>query len=419
MKPRLHACWIGLMAIATTAMTPVAAHAVTLSDLPADVRDVLARTIEAYKNAETYRDSGRIEIRMNADDTVNAHVMPVPISFERPNRIRLNLDVLAIQSDGEELVRYSRVLNRYMEVQAPGQLTIPSMFGDIASSGIELFLHLYLLTEPEPFAVILEKAQDVTVDGDETIDGHECKRVSYASPPGRLDGQLLIDAKSGLLREFRLSAKGKEATLPRGTPAWVSLKLEDAVLNEPIEDDTFAFTPPPRAVQVDDLTKPPGEQEVVASTDGGDGENVGIAIGQVAPDFELETLEGKKVKLSDLRGQVVVLDFWAAWCGPCIRAFPFLERSHKTFADKPVMFIGVCSDRRSSMSKIESVVKQSGVTFPIAMDRDSKVQMTYQVQGLPTTMVIDQKGVIRSKHRGFSAYGISQLTKEVSELLGE
>jgi peroxiredoxin len=394
------------------------AEAITVSELPADVREVLTRTIETYKSATSYRDNARIEIRMKADDAANAHIMPVPITMERPNRVRLNLDVLAIQCDGSELVRYSRVVNRYTSEKAPPTLTIGQMFGPIPANGMELFLHLHLLTEPEPLALILKDAMGVVLEADETVDGRACHSVRYESPAGRLNGRLLIDRETGLLREFRLSADGKQASMPPGTPEWVSLKLADAIVNQPVEAETFAFAPPPEAVEVDDLTKPPAAQVAQAGSNG-DGGGVGTVVGRTAPDFTVETLDGKEIKLSALRGQVVVLDFWAAWCGPCVRAFPFLERAHKSFAGKPVMFVGVCSDQRSQLSKIKSTVTQNGLTFPVALDREGRVAGAYKVQGFPTTMLIDQNGVIRSRDTGFSPYSISKLTQEITGLLGE
>lgn len=404
--------------IALGFLAPSGVEAITVSELPADVRDVLTRTIETYQSATSYRDNARIEIRMKADDTANAHVMPVPMTLERPNRVRLNLDVLAIQCDGSELVRYSRVVNRYTSESAPPTLTISELFGPIPADGMELFLHLHLLTAPEPLSLILNDAVGIALEGEETIDGRACRIVRYEGPPGRMNGRLLIDRENGLLREFRLSADGKQATMPPGTPAWVSLKLAEAVVNEPVEAETFAFTPPPESVKVDDLSKPPVAQVAQAGSNG-NGESVGSAVGKTAPDFTVETLDGKEIKLSALRGQVVVLDFWTAWCGPCIRAFPFLERAHKTFAGKPVMFVGVCSDQRSPLSKIKSTVAQNGLTFPIALDQAARVAVAFQIQGFPTTILIDQHGVIRSRDTGFSAYGISKLTQEINRLLGE
>ena len=116
------------------------------------------------------------------------------------------------------------------------------------------------------------------------------------------------------------------------------------------------------------------------------------AVGRVAPDFELTTVTGETLKLSALRGQPVVLNFWATWCGPCLREMPALESASQRFADQ-VVFVGV--DQGESQEVVQSFIDEFGVTFVVPLDSDWTVGDRYNVTGMPTTFFVDEYGVIR------------------------
>ena len=116
------------------------------------------------------------------------------------------------------------------------------------------------------------------------------------------------------------------------------------------------------------------------------------AVGRVAPDFELPTVTGETLKLSALRGQPVVLNFWATWCGPCQREMPALEAASQRFAGQ-VTFVGV--DQGESQEVVASFLDDLGVTFLVPLDSDWVVGDRYNVTGMPTTFFVDADGVIR------------------------
>jgi len=117
-------------------------------------------------------------------------------------------------------------------------------------------------------------------------------------------------------------------------------------------------------------------------------------VGHPAPDFTLPTLNGADVRLADLRGKPVILNFWATWCPPCRREMPALEVIWQQHNRGDVMVLGV--DQGESVGVVSEYVRQNvGVTFPLPLDRRQDVGDLYLVRSLPTTFFIDADGIIQ------------------------
>lgn len=120
--------------------------------------------------------------------------------------------------------------------------------------------------------------------------------------------------------------------------------------------------------------------------------------GAVAPDFELSTLDGKSIKLSDYRGQKVLLNFWATWCPPCKAEMPHMQNYYENNKDKNVTILAVnLTSMDKGIEKVKTFVKDYGLTFPIPMDEDGDVGDLYQAFTIPTSYILDEKGRIQQK----------------------
>lgn len=122
------------------------------------------------------------------------------------------------------------------------------------------------------------------------------------------------------------------------------------------------------------------------------------AIGHPAPDFALPTLAGDELALDALRGQPVVLNFWASWCAPCRSEMPELQRLHERLADAGVRVVGV--NQGEQPAQAAAFMQTLGLTFPVALDQRTGVSQQYLVNSLPTTFFIDREGVVRSMFIG-------------------
>ncbi|SEQ84037.1 Peroxiredoxin [Virgibacillus subterraneus] len=129
---------------------------------------------------------------------------------------------------------------------------------------------------------------------------------------------------------------------------------------------------------------------------------VGLEIGNMAPDFELTTLKGKTVKLSDFRGKRVLVNFWATWCPPCRAEMPDMEKFHQN-KDITILAINL-TETESTKSDVSDFVEKFELTFPILMDETVEVANQYQIQPIPTSYMIDSNGVIQFKALGAMNY---------------
>ncbi len=136
-----------------------------------------------------------------------------------------------------------------------------------------------------------------------------------------------------------------------------------------------------------------------------------------APDFTLKSSSGKNLKLSEHRGEVVLLNFWASWCGPCRKEMPYLEQIQEKYADYGFTVMGVNVEEDSSKAK--KMLKDIPVTFPILFDTSNSASKAYKVSAMPTTVIIDRDGNMRYLHKGYKSGDEATYKQWVKKLIRE
>lgn len=140
--------------------------------------------------------------------------------------------------------------------------------------------------------------------------------------------------------------------------------------------------------------------------------------GFTAPDFTLDLLDGGTVTLSELRGKVVLINFWTSWCPPCRLEMPAIERTYRNYKDLGLVVVGLNLTAQDSETDAAEFMQEIGVNFPVALDRDNAIGNLYRVTALPTSFFIDRKGVIRSVVVG-GPMNEALIHSKVEELLRE
>jgi peroxiredoxin len=139
-------------------------------------------------------------------------------------------------------------------------------------------------------------------------------------------------------------------------------------------------------------------------------------IGNSAPDFSLEDLNGKSVSLTSFRGKPVLLNFWATWCPYCRKERPHLDNLYKEYSNKNLIIISIAIDR--SLEKLKKFMENKSAQYVLLYDGQSRVASAYNVAGLPTSFLIDRNGIIKRKFTGFREWN-SVSSKEIIDALIE
>jgi len=122
-----------------------------------------------------------------------------------------------------------------------------------------------------------------------------------------------------------------------------------------------------------------------------------LVVGMNAPDFSLPDLQGKTQRLSDYRGKVVFLNFWATWCKPCKEEMPSMQIMWENFKSEDFVMLAISMDRVTTKKDIPPFIESMKLTFPILMDSWGQTDKRYKLMGVPETYIIDQDGVLREK----------------------
>jgi thiol-disulfide isomerase/thioredoxin len=407
---------------------------------PADpkARELLGEVAKAYRGLDSYADEGKFVVAMTLAGKPQNQKLPLKFTFVRPNKLDLDAGPVRLTSDGKTLTTSVLPLKRYTTAPSPEKIGFETfqegpvgavLFG--GPTGVPMFVLVNLLTAPDAPAALGQLGGSLQLAPDDPKAGaakHPALLIDQQEGP---DIRMEVDPATKLLSRIDLQIDPSD--LEKSAKAGQAVTIEQfgwtsgAVSTQVQKERSFAYEPPKGFTKVDSLQERPagGEEQKFAAS---------AHLGKPAPDFTLTVLDGpdktRTVTKAELAGKVVVLDFWATWCPPCLAELPEIQKLVEALAKdkKDVVVVALSQDSEpkelSEVRKlVEETLKDKKITLTgnpvglIALDPSGSVGQAFEAEAFPTLVVLDGKGTVQSVHVGFRPDIREQLASEIDSLL--
>jgi thiol-disulfide isomerase/thioredoxin len=378
-----------------------------------DAGEVLNKMAAAYQAAKSYEDSGQIRIQFQQGKDKLDKKMDFSAAFERPNRLRMHAYRAIVVCDGQRLrATVGDLPNQVLDREAPKDLTVPAVFSDpvlnveLTQGVVGAPLQLGLLLDKDALDSVLKDAKPPTLIEAQQVDDRPCYGVEIEQESGTLT--FWIDQKSFVLRRIDFPAgplrERFEQSGAKVTGLTLSTEFKGAKLGPKIDDVAFEFELPSDAKLVERFNVLPEPSPL---------------LGQNIKDFAFESLRRKPVDRASLSGKVVVIDFWATWCGWCFKGLPNLQQVYEKYKDnEQVVFLAVSTDDpQVSNDQLTESFAAARLKLPIYRDLDRYSDGVFQVSNLPTTVILGADGKVQAYETGYQANMAAELPVKLERLL--
>jgi thiol-disulfide isomerase/thioredoxin len=306
--------------------------------------------------------------------------------------------------DGKNLYVSMPLLKQYTVSKAPADFGEMFVSRDAMPLVSKVPLFLDSLLTNDPYDHLTGRALRTVFVGTEEIQGGRYDRVKITQEDSDCDlwiaaGQKPLPLKVVLDLTKSLARMGITAA---DMPRTVTIRFDKWEINPDLPDERFRFVSPEGSRKVTSLTGP--DETFTANA------------GEPAPDFTLPLLDGGEVTLSQLKGKIVILDFWASWCGPCRQSMPIIESVAGSFKDKGVLLYAI--NQREDTTTIRKFLAAQKLNVPVALDKDGAVGARYSALYIPLTVIVGRDGIVQATYGGLSAALKKQLTDDLNKLTG-
>ncbi len=391
------ASFAGLASAQSDAPTAISAKPVDAETVK-KAEGMLKASAKAYASAKALADT----ITFTAKTPQGDQSQSMKIMLQGDDSARVTMDEMTLTVLGKALyAEKSGIADRYAQFDIDGDIAsalgneigfVPPQFVARTTDDTQRLIDAWTF-QMLPNA----KITDVTIAKSDA--GEELQSIVLTSDEGT--GAIHMNAKSMLVQEVLMHIK------PQGAPAEFDMNV------------ILAYAPKVMDALEPAITFEPGSRQKVSSLD-----DLKIDLsGKAAPDFTLESLDGSKVTLSELKGNVVILDFWATWCGPCKMALPKLNEFAQWAKDnnKAVKVYAVDVWERTKGDETKRAVTEfwtsKGYVMPTLLDTGDETAKKYGFDSIPTTIVVGPDGKVFTIHVGFNPDMVEELKKNVEEAL--
>ncbi len=367
---------VGKLVEPTTAPSPANSQ----PHVSAEARVLLDQVRDAYGKLPSLDLAGKLSIQFDGGGQKRDDHAEFTGAFRSPNLFRHEMkNETTIDSNGQKIVTYLAGRNVYLTDDAPKSRAqgLPDQVNELL---MQQNPSLALALAPDASDLLIAGATDVRIGDDRSINGQVYPNLKLTQSDE--DETVLIDPRTHLIHsvEHNLLRSMQAHGVPNPNVALVTLSYEPAASSQAV---SFDWTPPADAR--------PFSPTPQADADGP--EAAKALEGKPAPDFTLKTLDGKSVHLSALKGQVVVLDFWATWCGPCREGLPHIDKVAKDRAADGVKVFAV--NCQEDAATVQPFVQQNNLSLPVLLDSDGAVQTAYMGEAIPETVIINKNGTVQ------------------------
>ena len=381
------------------------------------VKELLDQTRAAYEKLNTLDLAGTYALDIDAAGQSKQFAAEFAATYQSPNKLRHEMrDDVTVVSTGEKLFAHFLARNAFVGADAPKSRAdrLPAPADELLR---EQNPSLYLAAQGGATDDYLAGASSVKRIADVNLaDGTTCTTIEFAYPDR--DVQWLISPTTHLLRQVRIDMRKSlaESNVPRVNRAAATIDYSKVQTDGPVDAAArFAWAAPAGATPLKpDAPELSGGGPSVAGAGGGEGPAAAL-VGKPAPNFKLADASGKSVSLSDLKGSVVVLDFWATWCGPCRGELPVLDKVAAARANDGVKTFAI--NLKEDPDKVGRFVDETKLGLNVLFDRDGKVSEKFLVDGIPQTVVIDRAGIVRHVSIGWGDGGEERLSAAIDAVL--
>lgn len=361
--------------------------------------ELIEKVKTAYGQLKTIKVEGRLDADLDIAGKSQSESVQFTAEYQAPGMYRHAIkESIQVGSTGEKIYVHDLAQNVYLTHDAPNAEVsyrqLPGMIGQLLEMQDPSLL---LAVSQDSLQDVLQDAENLQVAADTQVGGKSLPTLAYKASDGR-QVTLAFDAKDHLLRRatYDLSdlmrSRGAEAV----NKALVTIAYDAVQAGATFPEGYFAWSAPADA------------QELSGS---GQGRDAAVLEGKPAPDFTLKTLDGKEVKLSSLKGRRVVLDFWATWCPPCVRALPEINELHHALKNKGVQIYAI--NVGEEQAQVQNFLRQQKLDLPVLLDGDENVMRQYGIEAIPTTILIRPDGTVHKVFTGMPPGGKDELKRQI------
>ena len=391
---------------ATRPAKPATRPATTPAEVTTDARKELDAIRDAYRSLTTLRLAGTISSDIEVGGEARKDRATFEASFsgksEAMGKFRHasrdaaegstpGREDVVVGSSGQKLYVHQPSRRFYRSADAPTTRPTGAELGeDVNALLAGQNPSLLLAVVNDAAAEVLEGATKAEKGPDIRI-GESGFPALKATMPKGVEMTIAVDPATHLLRQVTTSLAGslREQGQPDVSRVLITVDYTTVEPGPAIADDQFAWAAPLGAKDVTNRAN----SRALAGAAGSPEAAVAALEGKPAPDFTLKGMDGKDVKLSALKGSVVLLDFWATWCGPCVESMPKLNKLYEGKKGSGLKAFAV--NAKEEKEDVEAFVKETSLTIPVLLDSEGKVYEQYKLPGLPVTMVVDKEGVVK------------------------